>query len=126
MAADVVARVQPGVRIYPEPPANCYWSAGVCFWRVQPGNLLVRVHRLIDARNKHRPVRAAVVDLWHENGQQLSEVALPSGSLSRDVDGWSGWVAVRVLRDGAYRPWRAVPIPGGPWVARAAELNGAA
>ncbi|WP_405832460.1 hypothetical protein [Streptomyces sp. NBC_00105] len=111
------------MRIYPEPPAGCYWSSGTLWWTVQPGDVLFFVHHLVRAHNGHREVTAAVVDL-HRTGQDLKRVAVPSPSLSRDLAVWQGrWAAVRILRDGRRRPWRAVALDSGRWADHASDLN---
>ncbi|OEJ34183.1 hypothetical protein BGK67_25140 [Streptomyces subrutilus] len=121
-----VARAPVGTRVYPEPPAGCYWASSRLFWTPVAGDALFFVHGLDVANNGHKEIASALVDL-RKVGQELDGVALPSSTLSRDLSGWTGrWVAVRVRRDGRRQPWRAVPITHGMWSEHADALNAAA
>ncbi|MGW2587211.1 hypothetical protein ACWCYZ_39035 [Streptomyces virginiae] len=111
-----------GVKVYPDPPEGCYWASGRLFWRVRAGDVVLRVLGVEDAYNGHRPVRAAVVDMASPLSQ--ARLSIPFTSLSRDLEMLPGrWVAVRIRRDGRRRPWNAMPIPRGPLVEAARQLN---
>ncbi|MFC9296942.1 hypothetical protein ACFTWH_08465 [Streptomyces sp. NPDC057011] len=113
-----------GTRKYAPGPDGTHWASGVLWWRVVMGEALFYVHpRRITAYNGHKHVDVVVVDV-RRKGQELDSVAVPSPALSRDLEMWAGrWIAVRILRDGKRRPWRAMPVTDGPWAATADELN---
>ncbi|MER8047116.1 hypothetical protein [Streptomyces sp. NPDC094032] len=122
-SAGPAARVMPGVKVYDEAPDGCFWASGTLWWKVVQGNALLRFDRFERGHNGSRWLRAAVVDLYLPSGRELNEVALPSSSLSRDVEHCTAWTPLRILRDGRNRPWRAILIPAGAWHDVAAELN---
>ncbi|MGW4711803.1 hypothetical protein ACWEOX_28020 [Streptomyces sp. NPDC004314] len=117
-------RTPVGQQVYPPVPEGFYWASGTLFWRVQGGDVVARVLGTQDAYNGRRRVQAAVVSLI-VGSQQMARVAIPSEPLSRELEVLAPhWAALRILRDGTRRAWRAVPIPSGPLVDTARELNG--
>ncbi len=118
---------QPATSSRALPASGCYWASGVRWWQIRSGTVLLRAVGGNIAHNGHRWVRTVLADLHLGDGTELHGVALPSSSLSRDVEPIAEWAPVRIVRDGHRRPWRAVTTGIDPaWHERADQLNGRA